>query len=115
MSYTNGIRTRTVCSNKSATDEVSCSDCCTVSAGVLDYEEFLKLYKSCLSNAKVRSKYVDKMTVKYSRDGKAILTVMTRSVTAAGALLFNIMRFCCWHGFDCLLEPRRIIRHPCNL
>ena len=115
MSYTSGIRTRTVCSYKSAIEEMSWSDCCTLSAGVLDYEEFLKLYKSCLSNAKVRSKYADKMTVKYSRDGKAVLTVMTRSVTAAGALLFNRMRFCCCHGFAVLVEPRLIICHPRNL
>ena len=59
-------------------------------AGVLDFDEFLKLYKSCLSNARVRGKYADKMTVKY-KQGKAILTVMTRSVSAAGALLFSIL------------------------
>ena len=59
-------------------------------AGVLDFNEFLKLYKSCLANTRVRGKYADKVTVKY-KEGKAVLTVMTRSVSAAGALLFNIL------------------------
>lgn len=66
-------------------------------AGVLDFEEFLKLYKSCLSNAKVRSKYTEKLTVKYNKEGKAVLTVMTRTVSEAGAILQFViaMALCC--------------------
>lgn len=75
-------------------DMQSCPSCWRVfffcSAGVLDFDEFLKLYKSCLSNARVRGKYADKMTVKY-KQGKAVLTVMTPSISAAGALSFSTL------------------------
>ena len=64
-------------------------------AGVLDFEEFLNLYKSCLSNAKVRSKYADKVTVKYNKEGKAVLTVMTRSVSEAGTPAVKVTQ---WHN-----------------
>jgi|EP01043_Picozoa_sp_COSAG02_P014568 hypothetical protein len=93
---------RTVRCNESTIEEVrylSCNrfhlaDTALCAVGVLDFDEFLKLYKSCLSNARVRGKYADKMTVKY-KEGKAVLTVMTPSVSAAGALLFSIL--CCSH------------------
>ena len=53
--------------------------------GVLDFEEFLVLYRRTLSSARVRAKYADRMTLRMKK-GKVTMSMLKRTVSQAGEI-----------------------------